>query len=133
MTIALLYLLTLTFLLKLESKEEEILKFLEVDIKQLKDKFREVMAEIIAQGYSDYPILIAHPEDMAFADKIFDKEPFNLHFHFSASTLEAMIEKGIILEEKKEAMIAKMKVAKDAACILLLHPDIMRFIFAPLS
>ncbi len=117
----------------MENKEEEILKFLELDVKQLKTQIKEVMAEIIAQGYSDYPIMIAHPEEMVFADKVFDKELFNLNYHFSASTLEAMMEKGIILKERKEAMIAKMKVSKESACILLLHPEIMRFIFAPLS
>ena len=117
----------------MENKVEEILKSLEGDLKILKKPLQEVISEIIKQGYSNYPILIAHPEDMAFADKVIDKNLFNSSFHFSASTLEAMVKKGIVLEDRKEAMEAKMKEAKDAACILLLHPDIMRFVFSPLK
>ncbi len=117
----------------MEVKEQEILSTLEGDVKLVKDAIKETLTEIIKQGFSNYPIFIAHQQAIAIADKVIDKEVFNTSFHFSASTLEVMVAKGIIVEEKKEAMEAKLNEAKDAVCILLLHPDVMKFVFYPLS
>ena len=116
----------------METKEEEILKLLEGDIKTLKDALKETITEIVKQGYSNFPILIAHTQEITIADKIIDKEMFNTSFYFSASTLEALVEKGVILPEKQTAFEQQMTAAGNAACILLLHPDSMKFVFSPL-
>lgn len=117
----------------MENQEQEILSTLEGDIKTLKEPLKETITEIVSQGYSNYPILIAHIEDMNFADKIIDKSLFNTAFHFSASTLEAMLSKGIILEDRREAFEEKIKASEGSACILLLHPEVMKFVFFPLT
>lgn len=117
----------------METKEQEILSTLEADVKVLKDPLKETITEIIKQGFSNYPILIAHMEEIQLADKVIDKQMFNTSFHFSATILEVMVKKGIIKKEAEDAMKQKISESKDSACILLLHPDVMRFVFYPLS
>ena len=123
----------ITQFLIMDTKEQEILAGLEGDIKLVKEPLKETITEIIKQGFSNFPIVIAHQVEIDIADKVIDKSLFNTAFHFSASTLEVMVAKGIIMEDKKSAMQAKMKEGKDAACILLLHPEVMKFVFYPLS
>lgn len=117
----------------MEAKEQQILSTLEGDVKVLKDALKDTITEIIKQGFSNYPILIAHIEDLKIADKVIDKEMFNTTFHFSATILEVMVKKGIIKKEAEDAMKQKITESKDAACILLLHPEVMKFVFYPLS
>ena len=116
----------------MEANEQAVLQALETDIKTLKEALKETANEIVKEGYSRYPIIIAHAQELAFADKIIDRELFQSNFHFSASTLEAMVEKGIILKERKAAMEQQMNTSESTVCFLLLHPEHMRFIFYPL-
>lgn len=117
----------------MDEKEQAILGALEADIKVLKDPLKETITEIIKQGFSDFPILLAHMDEIQIADKVIDKEMFNTTFNFSATILEVLVKKGIVKEEAEESMKNKIREAKDSACILLVHPDVMRFVFYPLS
>ena len=117
----------------MEIKNEDILSMLQTDVKMMKEQIAEVCNEIIEQGYSEFPIVIAHEEEIAIADKIIDRDLFSTNFHFSASTMESMVEKGILLKERQDQLKEKIKASKDQVCILLLHPKVMRFVFAPVK
>lgn len=117
----------------MDSQEKEVLQLLEGDVKSMGEMLRETITDIIAEGYSDYPILIAHEEDISIATKVIEKNLYKTSFNFSASTLEELIEKKVIKEDKRAAFEAQIKVAKDKVCILLLHSDVMKFVFSPLK
>jgi hypothetical protein len=109
--------------------EKEILYNLEADVKSLKKELVETVKAIIDGGYSNSPIILAHADDIAIAQKVIDKAQYSTHFNFSASTLEEMVTRKIILEEKKEEFEKQMRIKSESFCILLVHPDSMKFVF----
>lgn len=112
------------------TKEEQILSDLEADIKTLKKELNETVRAIVDGGYSKYPILLAHAENIAIAQKVIDRKDYQSHFSFSASTLEEMVSRKIIMEERKSDFERRYKSNADKFCILLVHPESMKFIFA---
>ena len=67
--------------------EADILTEVEQDIKALKKELNETVKAIVDGGYSEFPILLAHADDIAIAQKVIEKDVYQTHFHFSASTL----------------------------------------------
>lgn len=112
------------------TKEEQILSDLEADIKTLKKELNETVKAIVDGGYSKFPILLAHSENIAIAQKVIDKNEYQTHFSFSASTMEEMVARKIILDDKKSDFERRYKSNADKFCILLVHPESMKFIFA---
>lgn len=113
----------------IENTEKEILYNLEADVKSLKKELAETVKAIVDGGYSKYPIMLAHTEDIAIAQKVIDKDMHNTHFNFSASTLEEMVTRKVILDTKKAEFEKQMRSKMDSFCILLVHPDSMKFVF----
>ena len=112
------------------TKEEQILSDLEADIKTLKKELNETVKAIVDGGYSKFPILLAHSENIAIAQKVIDKNEYHTHFSFSASTMEEMVARKIILDDKRSDFERRYKSNADKFCILLVHPESMKFIFA---
>ena len=96
-------------------KEQEVLKVLELDVKSFKKELKEVVDTIVNEG------------------KVLDKDTFNSSFSFSASTLEELVSKGIVMKDKEEAFKEQIKTNKDKSCVLLIHPEVMKFIFTSLK
>ena len=119
--------------MQIGDKEQEILKVLELDVTNFKKELKDVVVTIVKEGYSDYPVLIAHKEDIALAQKVLDKNLYNSSFSFSASTVEELVSKGVILKEKEDSFKEKVKTNGEMACVLLLHPEVMKFIFISLK
>jgi hypothetical protein len=115
----------------MNKKEEEILTLVEQDIKVLKKELNETVKAIEDGGYSKFPILLAHENEIAIAQKVIEKDIYNTNFNFSASTLEEMVTRKIILNEKQEDFKKQMKANATSFCVLLVHPDSMKFIFTP--
>ena len=114
----------------IKEEEKEILYNLEADIKTLKKELNETVKAVVDGGYSKFPVLLAHSEDIAIAQKVIDKSMHQTHFSFSASTLEEMVTRKIILKDKQGDFEKKMMENNDSFCVLLVHPDSMKFIFS---
>ncbi len=114
-------------------KEKEVLKLLQNDLKTLSSELKETADTIIEEGYSNYPILIAHVQELRIAEQIIDSALHQTAYYFSASTLEELIKEKVILSERKGDFETQFKNNKDQYCVLLLHPDVMRFVFTPLK
>lgn len=115
----------------MKSNETELLTQLEQDIKALKKELNETVKAIVDGGYSEFPILLAHADDLTIAQRVIERDIYQTHFHFSASTLEELVSRKIILEEKHLDFEKQMKANKESFCILLVHPDSMKFVFSP--
>jgi hypothetical protein len=113
-----------------EEQEKELLAQLEGDVKILSAELAETVKAIVDGGYSKFPILIAHIEDIAIAQKVVDKDESQSYYSFSASTMEELITRKIILTDRKDDFEKQYKARSEDYCILLLHPETMKFIFA---
>ena len=115
---------------KINPNEQELLQSLDGDIKMLKKELNETVKAIVDGGYSKLPILLAHEEEIAIAQKVIDKKEYQTSFSFSASTMEELVARKIILDEKKSAFEKQFEAQSDSFCILLVHKESMKFIFS---
>ena len=96
---------------------------------QLHRRFNALSKFLHSGGYSNFPILLAHEEEIAIAQKVIDKKEYKTSFSFSASTMEELVARKIILDEKKSAFKKQFTTQSDSFCILLVHKESMKFIF----
>jgi hypothetical protein len=61
---------------------------------------------------------------------VIDRKEYKTSFSFSASTMEELVARNIILDDKKDAFEKQFLAQSDSFCILLVHKESMRFIFS---
>lgn len=104
---------------------------LKVDLDFYSDSLREVSSEIIAEGYTLYPVFIAHQHEVKLGELILDKNELNTNWSINVSSLEDFVEAGVIKEDKKEHFIKNYKSADDFMCLFVIVPEGANFVFYP--
>lgn len=104
---------------------------LKTDLDFYKESIQEVSTELMAEGYTLYPIFVAHQHQVDVGEMILNREELNTRWNIQASSLEEFVEKGIIKEEKKEHFIKQFKPAKDFMCVFVVVPEGANFVFYP--
>lgn len=107
------------------------LKSLESDLKLYSESIKEISAEILGEGLSNYPIFVAHQHEVKLGELILDKNELNTEWSIHASMLEEFEEKGIILPDKKERFIKQFKNPSEFMCLFVVVPEGANFVFYP--
>ena len=107
------------------------LKSLEADLKLYSDSIKEVAAEILSEGLSEYPIFVAHQHEVSLGELILDKNELNTAWSIQASMLEEFIQKGVIHREKQERFIKQYKNPNEFMCLFVIVPEGANFVFYP--
>ena len=114
---------------------EELIKTylnsLRLDFNLFKDSIKEVSDDIIAEGYSQYPIFIAHQAEVSLGEVILDREELQTNFTYQASILEDFVTKNIIKANNVEKFNTAFKDPKKFCCIFLVTEYGGQFIFVP--
>ena len=114
---------------------EELLKAylgtLRLDWNLFKDSIKEVSEEVIKDGYSQFPIFIAHQAEVKLGEVILDKEELNTNFTIQASTMEEFVERKIILEKNVPKFKSAYKDPDKFCCIFLVTEHGAQFVFVP--
>ncbi len=110
-------------------EEKEFLYNLESDVKLLQKELSEIVKAIVDGGYSKFPVVLAHPEKLAIAQQVIDKDEYHTNYNYSASTLEELTARSIVVKEREEDFKKQFLIHTDKYCVLLVHPQIMKFIF----
>lgn len=111
----------------------QLLETLKQDFKTYKDALQEVSEDIIKQGFSQYPIFVAHQEDVAIGEVILDRNELGTNWTIQASTLEEFIEKGIIEENRAEFFRNSFKSPGTTCCMFMVSQYGARFVFVPFN
>ena len=114
-----------------QSTGQSPLKSLQVDLDFYSESIREVSMEIIEEGYSSYPIFVAHQHEVSVGEVILDRVELETNWTINASTLEEFVEMDIIQEDRKAAFIQKYKSAKDFMCLFVVVAEGANFVFYP--
>jgi hypothetical protein len=114
-----------------QPEKESPLKSLESDLKLYSESLREIAAEILAEGLSNYPIFIAHQHEVKIGELILDKNELNTAWSVHASMLEEFVDRGIIHPDKKERFIKQYKNPTDFMCVFVIVPEGANFVFYP--
>ena len=112
-------------------QKESPLKTLETDLKFYAESIKEISTEIMVEGFSAYPIFVAHQHEVSVGELILDKEELHTGLSINASTLEEFVEKGIIKAAKKQAFMEQYKNAHHFMCLFVIVPEGANFVFYP--
>lgn len=124
------------FLIKKMSNAEEVKLYLETlkkDLPMYKEPMMEVSKEIVAEGFSEYPIFVASQVAIELGELILNREELATSWSIYASTLEEFTEKGIVLENKVSEFKKTWKNPNTYCCIFLITPLGASFLYIPYS
>lgn len=115
----------------IDKEWEAQLEHLRGELILMKESIKETAQDIIAEGFSKYPIFIAHQDEVKVGEVILDKADMATVWSISASTMEEFNEKALIPEEKKRFFIEQYKNPKDFICLFVVYGASARFVFVP--
>ncbi|HLS95125.1 hypothetical protein [Sphingobacterium allocomposti] len=107
------------------------LQSLKVDLDFYKESIKEVSIDMVAEGYTLYPIFIAHQHEVSIGEPILRHEELNTRWSIHASSLEEFVERGLIKEERKNYFIKTYKPADEYMCLFVVVPEGANFVFYP--
>ncbi|GGE24796.1 MULTISPECIES: hypothetical protein [Sphingobacterium] len=114
-----------------QGKGQSPLVSLKKDLDFYKESIQEVSSEMMAEGYTLYPIFVAHQLTVDLGEMILDRDELNTQWSIQASSLEEFVERGIIKEDKKEFFEKNFKPANDFMCLFVVVPEGANFVFYP--
>ncbi|HCS19555.1 MAG TPA: hypothetical protein DIW47_03145 [Bacteroidetes bacterium] len=115
----------------IDKEWEAQLEHLRGELILMKESIRETAVDIIKEGFSKYPIFIAHQDEIKVGELILDKEDMATVWSISASTMEEFNEKALIPEEKKKFFITQYKNPKEFICLFVIYKNSAHFVFVP--
>ncbi len=104
---------------------------LKKDLDFYRDAIREVSAEIIGEGLSDYPIFIAHQHEVSIGELILDKNELGTNWTIQAATFEEFVEREIIKPDRKDRFVKYFKNPEEFMCLFVVVPEGANFVFYP--
>ena len=99
------------------------------------DIYRKLMSQaadvIRDKDVSEYPIFVAHQQEMEIGMHIYDKKKQGGKWDIHASTLEEFVSRQIIFEDKIDAFKKNYKAPDSHVCVFILSELGAQFIFLP--
>ncbi len=92
---------------------------------------KEVAIDMVKEGFTQYPVFIAHQHEVKLGEPILLKEDYARDFSIHATTLEELCEKKLVLPEREAEFKANYKNYKEQMCILLITAAGAHFIYVP--
>jgi len=102
-----------------------------VDLDFYRESIKEVATEMMVEGYTLYPIFVAHQHSVNVGELILDKAELNTQWSIQASSLEEFVEKGLVEEERKAYFEKNFKNANEYMCLFVVVPEGANFVFYP--
>lgn len=107
------------------------LKSLKLDLDFYKESIKEVATEMMAEGYTLYPIFIAHQHEVSVGEILLDRNELNTQWTIQVSSLEEFVDRGLIKEERRDHFVKNFKPANDFMCLFVIVPEGANFVFYP--
>lgn len=104
---------------------------LEKDLIYYSESIREIALEIVEAQVSNYPVFLAHQHELSLGEIILDRNELGTDWTIQVSTMEEMIEAGV-MDRSKEANFKKsFKDPNKYMCVLAIVPQGANFVFFP--
>jgi hypothetical protein len=114
-----------------EEEFNKIIENLKVDLQVYDEMIKEVSSDMIMESFTQYPIFIATEHEVKMGELILEKDDHAATFSIYATTLEEMVDRKLVLEEKKNDFIQTYKDPKKFMCVMLITATIASFVFVP--
>lgn len=110
---------------------KKLLDLLKADLAFYSGMIKEVSNDMIAGGFTKFPVFVAHQHEVKVGETILIKDDYARDFNINATTLEELVQKKLILPEKENEFKQNYKNPKQFMCVLLITVAGAHFIFAP--
>jgi len=107
------------------------LKILEDELKPYVPSLAKAADTILAQNVSEYPIFIAHQQQMDIGIPLMEKDTIKGDWSINASTLEEFATKGLIVADKIDEFKKVYKDPNESLCLFVISEIGATFIFLP--
>ncbi len=104
---------------------------LKKDLEFYKDAIKEVSTELVTEGYTLFPIFVAHQLKVDLGELILDRHELGTSWTIHASSLEEFVDRGIIKEDRKAYFEKQYKSADDYMCLFVIVAEGANFVFYP--
>lgn len=112
------------------SKTEEFMQ-LQRDLRPYKDAFGNAIEQMLNKEVTKYPIFVVHQQDVELGVEIISKEKVNGNWSVNATTLEELVAKQVIFQEKVEDFKEVYKDPEDFICLFILSEIGAQFVWMP--
>ena len=114
-----------------EDITKKLLELLREDLNFYSDMIKEVAIDMIKEGYTKYPVFIAHQHEVKVGEPILLIQDYARDFNINATTLEELVQHKLVLPEREADFKANFKDPKEFICILLITVINAHFIYVP--
>ncbi|MFA6260830.1 MAG: hypothetical protein WC760_05140 [Bacteroidia bacterium] len=114
-----------------EEEFKKLIDALKVDLRLAEESLEETARDIIAEGFSEYPVFIATEHEVKLGELLIDKDEMAATYSIYATTLEELIERKLVLPERKAEFIKAYKNPGQFMCVMLITAEIASFVFLP--
>ncbi len=114
-----------------EDITKKLLELLSDDLVFYSDMIKEVALDMMKEGYTKFPVFIAHQHEVKVGEPILLFGDYARDFNINASTLEELIERKLVLPERVADFKSNYKNPKEFICILLITVIGAHFIYVP--
>src|SRR5690625_1641704 len=116
---------------KIKKIKKSPLESLKVDVDFYKQSIKEVSADLLAEGYTLYPIFVAHQHEVALGELFLERTELGTQWSIQASSLEEFVDKGVIKEDKKQFFLQNYKDPHKYICLFVIVPEGANFVYYP--
>lgn len=111
----------------------EALLLIEKELKLYVPILSEASQSILDNEISNYPIFVAHKEDIKIGIPVIDRHTTKANWSVEASTLEEFVAKNLIHHTKLDEFKSTYKNPEQNVCVFLLSSIGAQFLFMPIS
>jgi hypothetical protein len=117
--------------MKVMDLDDEVFGTLQEDVIACMDYLRQVSGGMVKGNISNYPIFVAHRNELDLGIPITNRLEMDMSWSFSASHLEDFVNKGIIHINKVEVFKGAFKDPGKYLCLFVADDDFSNFVFMP--
>src|SRR5690606_25767748 len=114
-----------------EPKKSSPLQSLKVDLDFYSESIKEISTEMVAEGYTLFPIFIATQHEVSLWDIMIDSDELITDWSGYASSLEAVLERGVISNYKNSSDAQTYRLTEDVMCLSVVVPEGAHLVFFP--
>lgn len=108
-------------------------KFLELE--QQLQPYKKLMTQaadtVLTQEVSKYPIMVVHQQEVNIGIPLLDRDQNKSQWSINVSTLEELVAKQIVFEEKVDEFRSTYKSKDESICVFVLSELGAQFIYLP--
>ena len=108
-----------------------VLESLQKDQERVGPTLQKLAQMVINEEVSEYPIFVAAHQIVEIGKPVFDLDDVQVNWFFNISTLEEILQKGILKSENLNRFRKTYNDPVEKACIFVITEELAQIVFVP--